>query len=144
MTIGQLISNTQKINLREVVGDALDATKKNLVKFQKQQLLHGERADGKKIGKYKSKAYAAKKNAQNPLPGLGFMDWKLTGDLHSEVFADVREDKVVFDSADSKTGFLIKRLGDPFGLNPESVSEYVPQSLAPVSNTMIKEKIHHV
>lgn len=140
-TISRLIANLDKVKINDVLEDSFEATKGDMIRLQKEQLLKGERADGKKIGKYKNPAYARKKHAQNPLAGLGFMDWKLTGDLHKDVFADVRGNSVVIDSADEKTTRLIKNHGDPFGLNKDNSGEYAKNHLAPEATTRIRNQI---
>jgi hypothetical protein len=140
-TISRLIANTQKVSMQGVLEDSFDATKKEMIRLQKDQLLHGERADGKKIGKYRSPSYAKKKHAQNPLAGYGNMDWKLTGELHKEIFADVRENSVVLDSADPKTGKLIEAHGDPFGLTEKNSGAYAKDILAPEAVRRIRNQI---
>lgn len=140
-TIDKLIRNAQSLDLREVVEDAMDATKKELVRSQRDQLLHGLRADGGRIGQYKDKYYAKKKYALNPLAGEGNMDWKLTGELHADIFADVRDNTVVLDSADPKTGALIERLGDPFGLTRDRREVYAQDHLAPEAIGRIQQQI---
>lgn len=140
-TISKLLRNLERVSLSDVLEDSFEETKTDMIRLQKEQLLKGERADGKKIGRYKNPAYAKKKHAQNPLPGLGYMDWKLKGDLHKEVFADVRENSVVLDSADLKTGRLIKQHGDPFGLNTDNSGVYAKEHLAPEATGRIKKII---
>lgn len=77
----------------------------------------------------------------NPLPGLGYMDWKLTGELQNEIFIDVRPASFVIDSADSKTSGLISRFGDPFGLTLESRITVIKEKLKPVFVGNIKSKL---
>lgn len=140
-TIDKLIRNTRALDMGEVVENAMDATKREMIGFQKAQLLRGERADGSKIGVYKSDAYARKKHAQNPLAGYGYMDWRLTGELHADLFADVREGSVVLDSADWKVGHLIDAHGDPFGLNKDNRGTYAKDHLQPEAVTQIRKQI---
>ena len=118
-TINEIRRRIASLDISDAAATAIDQSRNVIVKQQHDQLLHGLRADGKKIGRYKNKAYAAKKAAMNPLPGFGFMDWKLTGQLHKDIFIDVRKETFVLDSADSKTGGLISRFNDPFGLTLE-------------------------
>lgn len=105
-------------------------------------MLFGERSDGKKIGKYKSVPYAVRKQAMNPLAGFKIVDLRLSGEFHGGIFADVREDKVVFDSLDSKTEDLVDKYGEKiFGLNQKNASEYSTNYLAPVAVTNFKKQI---
>lgn len=143
MTIDNLISRIEKLSIKQTVEDGLEATKEELIKLQRLQMLKGERSDGKKIGKYKNDRYAAKKAAQNPLAGFGNIDLKLTGDTHAAIFADVRENSVVIDSADMKTLFLVERFGESiFGLKPENASEYSLNYLGPDVTKRIVKKLH--
>lgn len=119
-TINKIRNRIASLDIADEAATAIDQSRNVIINEQKDQLLHGLRADGTKIGKYKNRAYALKKAAMNPLPGVGFMDWKLTGELHSDIFIDVRPETFVIDSVDSKTGGLIDRFGDPFGLTLES------------------------
>jgi hypothetical protein len=130
-TIDKLLRNTQALDMREVVETSLESTKGDLLRRQKGQLLRGERADGKKIGHYKSDKYAEYKHRLNPLAGEGNMDWALTGKLYDELFADVREGSVVLDTADPKAEKLIEDHGDPFGLNPDNRGSYAKEELQP-------------
>lgn len=130
-TVVDLKNRLSKVDVGFESETAIDATKGDMITKQKDQLLHGLRRDSNKIGKYKSNSYARKKNSLNPLPGFGNMDWKLTGQLHKEIFVDVRSETFVIDSADDKTGKLIERFSDPFGLTKENQADYVEESLRP-------------
>jgi hypothetical protein len=141
-TISQLIRNVQAINVSDVIQESIDDTKQALVRLQKLQMLFGERSDGKKIGKYRSIPYAVRKQAQNPLAGFKQVDLRLHGDFHGGLFADVRDDKVVFDSLDSKTEILVEKYGEKiFGLNKKNAVEYSQNHLAPVAVNNFKKQI---
>lgn len=141
-TISQLIRNIKAMEVRDVIQESIDDTKQALVRLQKLQMLFGERSDGKKIGKYRSIPYAIRKQTINPLAGFKQVDLRLTGDFHSGLFADVRDDKVVFDSLDSKTDILLDKYGEKiFGLNKKNASEYSLNHLAPVAVNNFRKKI---
>ncbi len=135
-----MIRKMESVKMADVVEDSLFAIQGQLVKLQRLQLLMGQRADGKKIGKYKDPHYAVKKYQMNPLAGFGFMDWRVTGALHGGVFAEIRENSVVFYSTDSKTNALTERLGDVFGLNKANTKEAAINYLRPEALRRIKEK----
>lgn len=128
-TISDLLETLERLDVPFEAAESIHDSRETIVEKQRDQLLHGIRANGKMIGKYRSKVYAAKKFAQNPLAGFGNMDWKLEGDVHRDLFVDVREDIYIIDSADSKTGDLIERFGDPFGLTEESQVELIDERL---------------
>ncbi len=138
--INEMIRKMESVKIADVVEESLFAIQDKLVKLQRLQLLMGQRADGKKIGKYKDPHYAVRKFQLNPLAGFGFMDWRVTGALHGGVFAEVRESSVVFYSTDSKTNALTERLGDPFGLNKANTGEATKNYLQPEALRRIKEK----
>jgi len=136
--LGQLVKKYQSLNIDQLAVEAIEETREQLLDIQRDQLLHGEKKDGTKIGKYKSEKYAAKKLAQNPLAGSGNVDLKLTGEYHEELFVDVREQTLVIDSAASadKIENIIGKYGDPLGLNETSLNEYKP-----ISNKALNKKI---
>lgn len=139
VTIDDLLETIGNLDIPFEVQEAIDETKQGIIDRQKDQLMHGQRADGSIIGKYKNPAYAKMKNALNPLPGFGVMDWKLKGDLYSALFVDVREDgSYIVDSADPKAGPLEERLGDPMGLQPKNQQQYIDEQLEP----FFLERIH--
>jgi hypothetical protein len=140
-TIDKLIKNTRALDMREVVETSMEATKGDMLRRQKGQLLRGERADGKKIGQYKSDKYAEYKHRLNPLAGEGNMDWALTGQLYDEIFADVRDGSVVLDTADPKAEKLIEDHGDPFGLNRDNRGSYAKEELQPEAVMQIRKQI---
>jgi len=140
-TISQFQARLKSVNIPDEATYAIGESRGVITREQKNQLLRGLRADGTKIGRYRSKVYAAKKAAMNPLPGFGFMDWKLTGELQNEIFIDVRPGSFVIDSADGKTGSLISRFGDPFGLTLESRIIAIKEKIKPVFLSNIRKKL---
>lgn len=131
----------ESINISDLAAQSIDDTKENIKDLQRDQLLHGLRGDGKKIGKYRSRKYAAAKNAMNPLAGLGNVDLKLTGAVHGDLFVDVREDEYVIDSADSKMGKLIEKYGDPLGLAQENEQKYIDETLEEAFIKNVEDKM---
>lgn len=116
-----------------------------LARIQRLQMLMGEAADGKKIGKYKSVPYALRKQQQNPLAGFMNVDLRLTGYLHGETVIDVRANSVVFENADSKADKVFEKFGGEeriLGLNEKNASEFSKQHLAPEALKRIKQKIN--
>lgn len=128
-------------NIRQVAEDSIYESRDEIKELQIDQLKHGLKKDGTPIGKYRNAAYAARKNQQNPLAGFGNVDLILTGDLKNQIFVDVREDSFVIDSADEKTGGLIKKYGDPFGLTEDSNASLIKAPLRPTFVRKMKEKL---
>jgi hypothetical protein len=142
MNIDQLISNVESLDIKGLIRESVDENRDELIRLQKDQMLHGYDSLGKRIGKYKNKKYAIKKHALNPLPGLGFKDEKLTGSFQNEIFIDARNEGVVFSSLDEKTPDIIDREGENiFGLNEAYQTLYSPL-LAVTMNVKIINRIH--
>lgn len=140
-TILSLIKKFEQLNTDDIAVESIDETKEEIKVKQKDQLLYGLKADGTKIGRYRNNKYAAKKYALNPLAGFGNVDLRLTGELHREIFVDVRDNTLVIDSADEKTGSLINKYGDPFGLGSERRAEYINETLRKVFIDNIKKVV---
>lgn len=141
--IEQLIKNLEAVDMNDVIEESVEATRDDLARLQKLQLLSGEKSDDTKIGKYRNKNYAAKKYAQNPLAGLGNVDLRLTGDFYSGIIIDPRDRAVIIDSDDPKTDALTKKYGkNIFGLNTEFGAEYGKEHMGPVATGKIKKQIH--
>lgn len=128
----------QSVNMAEVVQAAVAGTIKDYEQQQKLQMLTGEDSKGNKIGKYRSRKYAAAKHAQNPLAGLGNMDFRLTGDFFKNTFTRLKAASIFISSTDKKTERLLKINKDVFGLNPANAGEYSAQKLKPEGNRIIK------
>lgn len=137
----ELRKRFENLNIDQLAKEAIKETREQLIDIQKDQLLHGERKDGSKIGRYKNSSYAAKKFSNNPLAGSGNVDLKLTGEYHEELFVDVREQTLVIDSAadPDKVASIIEKYGDPLGLNEQSLDEYKPISQKVLNNKIISK-----
>ncbi len=141
-TIQRLIRNTTALNMQDEIQYAMYRTSQKLAEFQRLQMLYGQRSDGKRIGRYASKEYARKKHALNPLAGFRNVDLKLEGYFHGDIFVDVRDGHVIFDSGNEKTIDLIGKYGETIlGLNPTFAGEYSRDVLKPEVTKNIKAKI---
>jgi len=129
----------QSVDMAEVVQMAVASTVKDFEALQKEQMLAGLDSKGGKIGKYKSKKYAAAKHILNPLPGLGNMDFKLYGDFHKGFFTRLSATSIFSSSSDKKTDRLLKINKDVFGLNQESAGKYSISHVKPAGNKIIKK-----
>ncbi|CAL7961491.1 hypothetical protein GAMM_230008 [Gammaproteobacteria bacterium] len=145
--INAMISKLEAVSIADIVGIAMENTQKRLTDSQRNQLLEGLRSDGTKIGKYKSKTYAAKKFAMNPLAGLGNIDNRLTGAFQSDIIVDIRPESasLVFSSVDEKTSMLVSLQGkNIFGLSTPFAQEYSKYFLKPEVVKLIKQRINGV
>lgn len=128
-TLGDIRKRLSLQNLKEAESLAVEDNVPLIKTLEIDQLKHGLRKDGTKIGRYKNEHYAVQKYIQNPLAGFGNMDWIKTGQLASEIFVDVREEVYVIDSSDIKTANLIEQHGDPFGLTIENKGKLISGGL---------------
>lgn len=132
----------QAVSMPEVIAQSIDATRFDLIKFQKFQMLLGYKADGTRIGKYKNRAYAAMKFRENPLAGIGYVDLRLEGYFQDDIFVDTRDNSVVLSSMDEKANSLMHKYGNNiFGLNDPTASEYSIMYLQPEGVNQIKNKV---
>lgn len=125
----EIFEGLENLDIKAIAGEAIDETREKLMNLQRDQLLHGLRADGKLIGKYRNNKYARVKNQMNPLAGLGNVDLKLTGAVHNELFVDVRDNEYIIDSADSKMADLVEKYDDPLGLTEDNEQIYIDETL---------------
>lgn len=141
--INKMIDKMQKVQIQNVLSASFKETKKELEELQIGQMLYGVRADGKRIGRYKNKRYAADKFAMNNLAGFGFIDLRYTGEFHKRVVAKIMRGFIIFTSLDPKTPDLEKRF-DPFGLNKTSRSTYSTKILPPVFLKNFKNELRRM
>lgn len=131
-TLLQLYNRIQRVKEDEVIEETMDQSSPVITEKQREQMLTGVNSEGKKIGKYRSPAYARKKNAMNPLPGLGVPDLRLTGQFYKGIYTEIRGDKIITDSTDEKTQDLADKYGENiFGLNKDKKAEAV-EKIKPV------------
>ena len=140
-TVDDMLERVRSVNVLQESQDAIENTREDMILIQQEQMRKGLNADGIPIGFYKRQKYAEMKNAMNPLPGLGIVDLELHGDFKRELFAEVRGEEFIIDSADSKTKFLVDKYTDKaIGLNDDSLDQYA-EVVEPVFQEQIKEKL---
>lgn len=140
MTILGKIKQMQAVNEDRVIEDSLEEAAPLIADRQKDQMLQGKNAKGQTIRKYRSAAYAKKKNQMNPIAGYGNWDAKLTGSFYNEIFAEVRGSRLVISSTNEKTDKLVSMAGEElFGLNKPTKKEFVNDDLHPIFMRKIKK-----
>jgi hypothetical protein len=141
-SIGHLIDNLENLDFNNVIEESMIDTVDSFVRLQRLQMLSGQTSEGRKIGRYKSPAYAKKKYQLSRLAGYGNVDLRLTGDFYRGVTVDPRSKSVAIGGADYKTEILTDKYGEEiFGLNQEYAGEYSVNYLAPVAVERIKKHI---
>lgn len=137
----QIKERISTLNIRTIAETSIEETKQDIIDRQKEQMRYGLNAKGQKIGKYKNDAYARKKNAMNPLAGMGNVDLKLEGNFTGALKVDVGPDVYKTYSTDSKAEALTEKYGpDIVGLDPDHKKGYV-NDLRPVFMKHVREKI---
>lgn len=142
-TFAQLHKKFSELDLKKEAVSVIVAHKPEIVEFNKSQLLNdGETKLGVKLKKYKSDAYARKKNRRNPSPGLGNPDLYDKGDFFDGMTVKIiDENKYEITSTDSKTNALIKKYGkDILGLSVASRVEMVKDFFRSDFNDRIRLK----
>lgn len=141
-SITNSINRVRRIDFGLAISESVLETQKPLVFLQQDQLIHGIRSTGRKIGKYKNKKYASMKYKVDRRAGFGNINEFLTGSFQSEIYVVVSKKALKFTSADPKTDKIIKRDGkDIFGLTKENIEKYSRRDLAPKVIKKIKRQI---
>lgn len=125
MSLADIKHSIQSLNFERIIGDALVLQQKQIIEYQKAQMLHGQTATGDKIGKYKNKDYARKKANLNPLAGYGYVDLRLHNEFQRNITIRFFSDSYVIFSTDSKAEKLVQDYGpNIFGLNAEFIDDF--------------------
>ena len=122
MTIHELQRRWKQIDLKKAAASIVAEHKKDIADLNREQLMDGVNKEGKKLRKYRSPKYAARKNRMNPIPGLGNPDLYLTGRFQEAMNVKLNS-KTSFEiySTDSKAPKLTKQYGkEIFGLTEQS------------------------
>lgn len=135
MDIELAIKGTQALldgGLAEIVNDEVAKDESTAISINQDQLLRGEKSDGKKTKKYKkdktkfnpSYYFAVKKEGGgNAFPNRDYFN---KGEMFGDMFVERVNKGVAFSSTDEKTRFLEKEEGvEMFGLNDKGAEEII-------------------
>lgn len=121
MTVKELAAKIATIDLERMKVLAVEANEAAIVDMNRQQMVKGSRADGEVIEpEYRSFSYAMMKKDRGGQAPLFIPDLKLTGDFHEAMAMAVDEDGYEIGSSDEKTGMLMEKYRDIFGLTEEN------------------------
>lgn len=123
-TINNMLESVLKIDLPQAVDNSFDATKKDYVGLQKDQMFAGIRNDGEAInplhGRYTGYAQRTIDIKRSKGQVFTHVTLKDKEDFYKGVFMDPRSEGLVVDSLDEKTDSLTAYYGDEiFGLADE-------------------------
>lgn len=140
-----LVKNFKTLNINQEIQIGVENQAKAFADKQRDQMLLGLKSTGKKIGKYSSQSYAAKKYSMNSRAGKGNVDLRLTGDFHAGIGVEARNEGIFFFSSDPKEFELAERYGeDIFGLTKENAAEISVKKLGPQVNKQILKHLNRV
>ena len=140
-TVNDMLDLFTSFNTEDLINEALAATETDFAIAQREQMLIGFNSDGTRIGTYRNPAYKAKKEAMNPLAD-GYVDLKLKGDFHREVFAIADDEGLRVGSNDRKSALLSEKYGDViWTLSPISKAKYLDMALEPATITALIKKL---
>jgi hypothetical protein len=123
--------------VEEDKGKVLREAKKNEFEF-------GLRPSFKKIGKYASEDYAAKKNTQNALAGYGNVDLIHTGAFVNSMFPVRSGHGFIFDASNDKKELLVEKYGkDILGLNQRTFYRIQREFYADYIAKFIQQRINN-
>lgn len=142
-TPSDLLRNIQSIDTTKVCAEAIDDTKAEYLESNKGQMLDGYDSTGEKIRpKYKNYQYAKEKNQQNPRPGFGFADLRLTGSFQDAMKIKLEGVSLEVESTDEKSKDLEKKYGENiYHTTGVYRTNYLDQILMPNLKDKIKSKL---
>lgn len=106
-----------QVNLETILQKSMEQNTETYLTQQKEQMSFAVNSKGETIGKYRSQAYAQKKNQMNPDAGFGNVDLKLTGSFYAGMEATAEASGMNIDSTDQKSKMLQQNYGASiFGL----------------------------
>lgn len=133
-TIHEMNRRMKQVDLSKIAVSIIADSKQELIDKNKEQLLdEGFDRKSKKLKRYASNSYAARKNKLNPFPGFGNPDLYRTGAFHRgfQLKLLTKNSFEIF-STDSKSKDLEKKYGtDIFGLTDQSKKEYSAETMQP-------------
>lgn len=105
-TFREMLARFESFNAIDATSEVMGENSDPLTEIVRRQQLSGEDAENKPFYQYRNKEYAEYKHEQNPAPGYGIADFKLTGDFQNAMYLKVTGQDFEFDSSDPKADRL--------------------------------------
>lgn len=152
MTLYELQQATNTFYPLEVIAEIMEEMSVKAIILNLEQLKKGLNAEGKKFRRYRSKAYARRKNGMNSAPGFGNPDLRLKGDFYRGFTADIKGTLLEIYSTDSKAKWLeegtknedgsvkMEAFADIYGLDQKSMVKFQADFLL-AYNAKIREHL---
>lgn len=132
----KLANNAAKIDIAKIVLEEVQRDEAFLIRANQTQLQDNKDSNGKSLGKYKSKSYAAFK-------GRLTIDLLLSGDFYKGFFVKARKFPIIFGSSDKKTKILTNKYGEAiFGLTKQNLGLFNKDILLPRVQDRIRKILH--
>ena len=127
MDIIDLAEIFKKISIDSLMTKVAQDNNEIITDKNKSQIMQGKDSTGEDIQpSYRSDTYADVKQTVNSQPSFGVPDLKLTGGFQGAMVTHVRGNIYVTVSTDPKTGALVGKYGEIFGLSEKSIEEIQP------------------
>jgi hypothetical protein len=142
MTIQELKRRWSKIDVKRAAISIVSERKEDIIDKNREQLMDGFDKEKKRLKKYASPAYAAKKNKRNPSPGYGNPDLYDKGGFQNSMKLNIQSTNMYeITSTDSKTPDLKKKYGATiFGLTTDNKEDVKYEIINPGLVTYIKKE----
>lgn len=136
-TIRGLYNRIAKVDTEQIIAEAFEDSAGGYIENQQDQLYEGINSDGEqREPPYAPLTIQIKERKGQRTDVVTLND---TGSFYQGIVMEVRTDMLVTDSADEKTGDLIKKYGEEiFGLSPAYRKMYITDHLRPVFNKKVE------
>jgi hypothetical protein len=124
-----LIDKFQSLPIQSMIRETIEENKSIIEDKQIAQLDAGQYLDGGSIAPdYSDLTIQIKKAKGQPYDRVTLHD---TGDFYRGIKLDLEDDSFTLDSSDSKTGKIVDKYGDVFGLSDQSKQELIEDQFKP-------------
>lgn len=142
MTLHELKRRWSKLDVKRAAISIVAERKEDIIDKNREQLMDGFNKEKKRLKKYASTQYAARKNRRNPVPGYGNPDLYDTGSFQQAMKLNIQSTNLYeITSTDSKTPDLKKKYGNEiFGLTTDSKDDVKYEIINPGLVDYIKKE----
>jgi hypothetical protein len=133
----QLIDKFQSLPIPQMIRETIEENQSIIEDKQIAQLEAGIYPDGGPIlPEYTDFTIEIKKIKGQPYDRVTLKD---TGDFYRGIKLDLSSDSFTLDSSDNKTGKIVDKYGDVFGLSEQSKTELIEEQLKPTMQDKIRK-----
>lgn len=126
-TVKKFLDRIQKLDMHRVVKTTLGEKRELMPELNRDQMMHGKRADGSDIEPPYTYFTRLEKKKRGMDPNVVTLYDR--GDFHRGIYVDIGSDSLEIDSMDSKSDSLKEKYGESiFGLTNESKAEFLGEA----------------